>query len=218
MEGRKKYLQDLNAKEAALSIEQEQLDERREFYNICHSFFEEDMEAVLRHIVPMISKVEGEEYVDQKFSMKEADHYETEWISPIENLPGVNGAEIAATAKPHKKLVRGSSFQTRLIVTKSVSDTFGVLSFSKCDDFKNSLLKLITTKKFVELRGKGFKAEKFSEMFPYVSEYLGRLTDWRLENNTEEIPEDVLATIAETVTAETLSKTQNGPVKVATKE
>ncbi len=217
MRGREKYLQSLNAEEAALSAQQEKLEDKREFYATCQNFYEEEVDAVLRYVVPMISKVEGEEYVDQTFSMKEPDHYETEWRSPYEGQYGVSGAELAATAEPYRRLVKGNSFQTRLVVAKTVSDTFGVLSFSNCADFKNSLLKLIATKKFVELRGKGFHANKFSEMFPYVSEYLERLIDWRLENGTSEIPEAVLASIAEEVTVETLSKGQNESVKVAKK-
>ncbi len=231
MEGKDKYLQSLNEEEADLEARSRQLKKRREFYNNCQAFVGEDMENILRYIIPMISKVEGEEYVDHTFSKKENDHYETEWVSPIENLPGVSGAEIAATAEPRSKLVKGKSFQTRIIVDKRTCDTFTMLNFSNCSDYKTNLSRMLSTKKYFEIKRisikttkhfditkTGFKKDMFSEMFPYISKFLERLTDWRLENETEQIPEEVLASIANSVTTETLSKSTEGPVKVVKKD
>lgn len=227
---REKYLKSLNEEEAALSARKNDLAKKREFYDCCHRFSKENMETVLKYIVPMISALEGTEYVDHTFSMKESDHYETEWYSPYEGQYGVNGAELAATAKPYEKLVKGGTFQTRIIIDKATCDTFNLLSFSTCADYRNNLSRLLVTKKYFEIKprvisktkrfefkGVFLNADMFSDMFPYVSTFLERLTDWRLENGTEEIPEDVLADIAQTVMTETLSKTQEGPVKVAQK-
>lgn len=230
MGGKEKYLKSIEAEEKELSTRESALAKRKEFYTNCHLFSDEDMENVLRYIVPMISKVEGTEYVDHVFSIAENDHYETEWVSPYEGQYGVSGAELAATAKPRERLVHGQSFRTRMIIDKATCDMFGLLSFSTCHDYRSNLARILTTKKYFEIKPivvtktKHFefkeiclKAELFSSMFPYVSDFLTRLTDWRLENGIEEIPEEVLASIAESVTAETLSKDKKGPVKIAEK-
>ena len=75
----------------------------------------------------------------------------------------------------------------------------------------------MATKKFVTVKEYGIQTEDFSDMFPYVSTYLGRLIEWRLENDTKEIPEEVLRDIALKVTDETVSTASVGSVKQAKK-
>lgn len=213
MKGRKEYLQGIDREEATLRRQSERLQEKREFYNNCQVFAYDEMEAVLKHIVPMINQVEGKEYVDHTFIKKEEGHYETRWHSRLEGLPGVSGAELADTATPYEAWVEGKAFKTRMILEKETCDTFSLLSFSTCGDYKNNLSRILATKKFLEIKGIGVKAETFSTMFPYVSTFLERLVDWRLENASEEIPEDILASIALAVTEEAVAETQKGTVK-----
>lgn len=213
MRGRKDYLTSLEQEESALASQKSKLQEKRKFYNSCQSFSGEEKESVLKHIVSMISQVEGKEYVDTVFSKEEKDHYQTEWISPYEGQYGVSGAELAATAEPREVLVKGKTYFARMIVDQETCDTFHLFSFSSCREYQENLSRILATKKFVDLNDWGIKAETFSEMFPYVSTFLERLTDWRLENGKKEIPEDVLASIASTVTGEVVAEVQKGAVK-----
>lgn len=213
MRGRKDYLTSLEQEESALESQKSKLQEKRKFYNSCQSFTGEEMENVLKHIVSMISQVEGKEYVDAAFSKREKDHYETEWVSPYEGQYGVSGAELAATAEPRDVLVKGKTYFARIIVDKETYDTFHLFSFSSCREYQENLGRLLVTKKFVQLQDWGIKAETFLEMFPYVSAFLERLTDWRLENGTKEIPEVVLSSLTAQVTEESVAESQKGTVK-----
>jgi len=217
MKGKNSYLDRLEKEESSLGARQQELRKKRRFYESCQIFFGEATDAVLKHVVPMISKIEGVEYVDHVFSMEEEDHYETFWVSPYEGQYGVSGAELAATAEPRQRLVEGKAFRTRIIVDKATCDTFSLFSFQKCDDYSSNLAKLLATKKFVTVKEYGIQTEDFSDMFPYVSTYLGRLIEWRLENDTKEIPEEVLRDIALKVTDETVSTASVGSVKQAKK-
>lgn len=213
MRGRKDYLTSLEQEESALVSQKSKLQEKRKFYNSCQSFSGEEKENVLKHIVSMISQVEGKEYVDAVFSKREEDYYRTEWVSPYEGQYGVSGAELAATAEPREVLVKGKTYFARMIVDKETCDTFHLFSFSSCREYQENLGRILATKKFVELKDWGIKAETFLEMFPYVSAFLERLIDWRLENGTEEIPEPVLSCIAAQVAEEAVAESQKGAVK-----
>ncbi len=230
MKERKNYLQSLDSEEAELAKRERQLTKKREFYNKCQVFCGQNMESVLKCIVPMIGKIEGEEYVDHTFSMTEDDRYETEWVSPFEGQYGVSGAELDATAEPRTVLAKGNSFRTRIILDKATCDTFLLLRFSTCRDYKANLSRLLSTKKYFEIKkislsktkrleiiGIGFTAETFEDMFPYVAIFLERLADWRLENETEKIPVKVMEDISSKVIEETLTKKQSGLAKVAKK-
>ncbi len=217
MKGKDSYLERLKKEASSLDSRQRELQKKKRFYESCQTFSGETIDSVLKYVIPMISKVEGEEYVDHTFSMKEDNHYETEWVSPYEGQYGVSGAELAATAEPHERLVKGESFRTRIITDKATCDTFDLFSFSKCRDYKSNLAKFLATKKFVTVGEFGIHAEDFSEMFPYVSAYLERLTEWRLESETKKIPEEVLSDIALKVTDETVSTSQKGTVRQAKK-
>lgn len=213
MGGKNNFLNRLDREEASIKSRQNELKRKRRFYERCQMFYGDEIEIVLKHITPMISEVEGKEYVDKTFSMKEESHYETEWRSPYEGQYGVSGAELAATAEPHQVLVEGSSFQTRMILDKETCDTFGILEFSNCRDYRRNLARILATKKYAEIQRTTIIVETFSEMFPYVSTFLERLIEWRLDNETEDIPEDVMASIAKSVTDESISKFNKGTVK-----
>lgn len=230
MEGKINYLENLKKEEEEIESQKKRIQEKRKFYEECHNFIGKDITAILGQIIPMISKVEGKVYVDHTFSFTEEDHYETEWRSPYEGQYGVSGAELRATSVPHSVKVKGEKFQTRLIVEKSICDMFEILEFTTCKDYKGNLSRLLATTKYFEIKdmvtasnkylqvkNMGFKASMFSDMFPYVAEYLERLTEWRLENGTKEIPEEVLVRIAEEVTADTMGQAQKEPVKVIEK-
>ena len=217
MKGKNSYLDRLEKEESSLVVRQRQLKKKRRFYELCQIFYGEAIDAVLKHVIPMISKVEGVEYVAHVFSMTEEDHYETEWVSPYEGQYGVNGAELAATAEPRDRLVKGSSFSTKVITDKATCETFELLEFSKCRDYKANLSRILATKKFATIRESGIKAEDFSDMFPYVSVFLVRLIEWRLDNEKVEIPFEIMNQKAAEVMKETLEKNQSNSVKVAIK-
>ena len=77
--------------------------------------------------------------------------------------------------------------------------------------------RILATKKFATIRESGIKAEDFSDMFPYVSVFLVRLIEWRLDNEKVEIPFEIMNQKAAEVMKETLEKNQSNSVKVAIK-
>lgn len=186
---RKSYLDSIEQRENRLDSARERLMADKRFYQNCFRFGASS--SILDRIAKLISQHEGEEYITNQFSFTVPGHYETCYRSPFEGLPNVSGAELAASMESYQSWQKEVTESKTVIVRKSTAEMFNQLSFSNMRDYFQSLKSVLQNQVHFYVPAV-LQPDNFDGDLDYVNEYLSRLVDWRLENKTLTIPEEVL--------------------------